>query len=347
MFLHFQLVFQQLFHAVCQIVRRAKFALLGEPLAGSAHLHRQHGGRRLFGHGQRKPAPVSVNGYFGGDTTVFRFGIFAFFRIRMSYNAYSTSCLLYDRNRWTDFMISPPFSTSRAMILKSWRGASGGVAAAARPCPPALPVYSAPSCADRTSATGGAIPARALPNCPPGIRRTRSVVRGAEIRRRASVRRTNGNRRGNVVSLPTVVGHSGGTLAGDRAVAAGEEARIEGTPLRPASGRRRIHRRPPPLPPPPRRCRRRPGGGGCRQRSGVSRSHAGDGTDGMVPRSPLRIKSHGPPIRTGQARRIFGAFRPKVDHGVSVFRPDSHGCCAGHLGRRRWASPPQSTHCAP
>lgn len=113
---------------------------------------------------------------------------------------------------------------------------------------------------------------------------------------------------GNVVSLPTVVGHSGGTLAGDRAVAAGEEARIEGTPLRPASGRRRIHRRPPPLPPPPRRCRRRPGGGGCRQRSGVSRSHAGDGTDGMVPRSPLRIKSHGPPIRTGQARQNFPAL---------------------------------------
>lgn len=56
---------------------------------------------------------------------------------------------------------------------------------------------------------------------------------------------------GNVVSLPTVVGHPGGTLAGDRAVAAGEKAWIEGTPMRPASGRRRIHRRPPPLPPPP------------------------------------------------------------------------------------------------
>lgn len=107
---------------------------------------------------------------------------------------------------------------------------------------------------------------------------------------------------GNVVSLPTVVGHPGGTLAGDRAVAAGEKAWIEGTPLRPASGRRRIHRRP------PRRCRRRPGGGGCRQRSGVSRSHAGDGTDGTVPRSPLRIKSHGPPIRTGQARQNFPAL---------------------------------------
>lgn len=233
------------------------------------------------------------------------------------------------------------------MILKSWRGASGGVAAAARPCPPALPVYSAPSCADRTSATGGAIPARALPNCPPGIRRTRSVVRGAKSGGALQPVGQTGPP-GERCPLPMVVGHPGSALAGDRAVAAGEKAWIEGTPLRPASGRRRVHRRPPPLPPPPRRCRRRPGGGGCRQRSGVSRSHAGDGTDGTVPRSPLRIKFHGSPGGTGAGPPKFsGAFRPKVDHGVSAFRPDSHGCCAGHLGRRRWASPPQSTHCAP
>lgn len=170
---------------------------------------------------------------------------------------------------------------------------------------------------------------------------------GAEIRRRASARRANGTAGG---TLPP---SNGGRASRQRPRRrSGRCRRRRGTDRgdAPAPGFREEEDSPPPpavAAAPPRRCRRRPGGGGCRQRSGVSRSHAGDGTDGMVPRSPLRIKSHGPPIRTGQARRIFGAFRPKVDHGVSVFRPDSHGCCAGHLGRRRWASPPQSTHCAP
>ncbi len=234
------------------------------------------------------------------------------------------------------------------MILKSWRGASGGVAAAARPCPPALPVYSAPSCADRTSATGGAIPARALPNCPPGIRRTRSVVRGAEIRRRASVRRTNGNRRGECC-LPSNGGRafrrhpcrrSGrcrrrrGTDRGDAPAPGFREE--EDSPPPPA-----VAAAPPPLPAPPRRGRlpatERRFQEPCRR---WDRRHGSPFPPAdKVPRTADQNRA-GPP-------KFSGAFRPKGDHGVSVFRPDSHGCCAGHLGRRRWASPPQSTHCAP
>lgn len=142
---------------------------------------------------------------------------------------------------------------------------------------------------------------------------------GGEIRRSASVRRANGTAGG---TLPP---SNGGRASRQRPRRrSGRCRRRRGTDRgdAPAPGFREEED----SPPSPRRCRRPPAvagaapeGGGCRQRSGVSRSHAGDGTDGMVPRSPLRIKSHGPPIRTGQARRIFGAFRPKVDHGVSVF----------------------------
>lgn len=125
---------------------------------------------------------------------------------------------------------------------------------------------------------------------------------GAEIRRRASVRRTNGNRRGECC-LPSNGGRASRRHPCRRS---GRCRRRKGMDRgdAPAPGFREEED----SPPPPRRCRRRPGGGGCRQRSGVSRSHAGDGTDGTVPRSPLRIKSHGPPIRTGQARQNFPAL---------------------------------------
>lgn len=233
------------------------------------------------------------------------------------------------------------------MPLKSWRGASGGVAAAARPCPPALPVYSAPPRAERAPAAWA--PYRRAP-C--RTARRESVERGPLCGGRNPAERFSPSgkrdRRGNVAPFQW---WSGIPAAPSQAIGPLPQAKRHGSRGRPCArlpGGGGFTAAPPPLPPPPRRCRRRPGGGGCRQRSGVSRSHAGDGTDGTVPRSPLRIKFHGSPGGTGAGPPNFpGAFRPKGDHGVSVFRPDSHGCRAGHLGRRRWASPPQSTHCAP
>lgn len=227
------------------------------------------------------------------------------------------------------------------MILKSWRGASGG-RCRGRPPLSSGPARVQRAATRRASARGaGAIPARALPNCPPGIRRTRSVVRGGAKSGGALQPVGKRDRRGNVAPFQW---WSGIPAAPSQAIGPLPQAKRHGSRGRPCAR----------LPggggftAAPRRCRRRPGGGGCRQRSGVSRSHAGDGTDGTGPRSPLRIKFHGSPVGTGAGPPKFsGAFRPKGDHGVSVFRPDSHGCRAGHLGRRRWASPPQSTHCAP
>ena len=146
------------------------------------------------------------------------------------------------------------------MPLKSWRGASGGVAAAARPCPPALPVYSAPPRAERAPAAWA--PYRRAP-C--RTARRESVERGPLCGGRNPAERFSPSgkrdRRGNVAPFQW---WSGIPAAPSQAIGPLPQAKRHGSRGRPCArlpGGGGFTAVPPPLPPPPRRCRRRPGGG--------------------------------------------------------------------------------------
>lgn len=207
------------------------------------------------------------------------------------------------------------------MPLKSWRGASGGVAVAARPCPPALPVYSAPSCADRTSATGGAVPAHELPNRPPEIRRIRPLCGSRNPATRFS---PSDKREPPGGMLSPFQRWSGIPAAPLQAIGPLPQAKRHGSRGRPcarlpggggftAAPRRCRRRPPPPLPAPPRRGRlpatERRFQEPCRR---WDRRHGSPFPPAdKVPRTADQNRA-GPP-------NFSGAFRPKGDHGVSVF----------------------------